>query len=255
MEEPASVRNSLFQILAASPKRHPVALFLIAALLAASAGAYRHLKIVREGNTIRLADDLTTEFHNARDAVVAHDSVAAKKFLDVSENDVHQLSEMDANNGHALYFSGEIKRLRAAMETPASFDADRCPVSQVPPDLTIYEADFLEYLEHWSELPADEKGPDDQMGNYASVCYDRASGYCWQRTRWIEHLLANDLYRKALQTNDKTSLDRASDYATDALKYRDATTNRAGFVQCTDTTTLLAQIRSGKENLHAASVK
>jgi hypothetical protein len=50
------------------------------------------------------------------------------------------------------------------------------------------------------------------------VCYQRARGYCGERTGWIQHLLANDLYVLACQQN---AVNVKNEYMTKALKYVD----------------------------------
>jgi hypothetical protein len=79
------------------------------------------------------------------------------------------LSGIDPNNGAALYFSGEVDRMRG--------------------DLELMRGHFLRYL------ALADRVEDSQTGE-AEDCYARGNGYCGERTGWIAHLLANDLVNR-----------------------------------------------------------
>jgi hypothetical protein len=81
------------------------------------------------------------------------------------------LRALSPSNGHALYFAGE---------------ADR--------GLRDY-GDMLSALKNY--LYYADKNQAEAYEGSADDCYDRASGYCAERTAWIEHLLANYFYVRA----------------------------------------------------------
>jgi hypothetical protein len=88
------------------------------------------------------------------------------------------LFSIDKENGHALYYSGLIKR---HLEFEDRFK-DRS------------HEDFFRYLEYEEKLSDSEKWGD--IGG--NVCYERAKGYCRQRTGSICHLLAWDYLVRGL---------------------------------------------------------
>jgi hypothetical protein len=108
------------------------------------------------------------------------------------------LSQFNNENGHALYYQAEIERVRAA----ARFGTDSCPkpvpAAEPADSLDIYRKGFYRYLEVEMRLPESETGG----GPDWRLCYQRERGYCQQRTAWINHLLANDLYQEALAASD-----------------------------------------------------
>lgn len=88
------------------------------------------------------------------------------------------MSHLDANNGHALYFAGEIKRAQGR------------PLDS--------HADFYRYFEALSG-----SGTTEDLGDTnADSCYELPRGFCRQRSGWIRHLLAEDFYRQAQATSD-----------------------------------------------------
>ncbi len=150
------------------------------------------------------------------------------------------LNQLDGENGHALYYRDEIDRVQATTH----FGADSCLKPLPRQDLEsfdIYRKGFYRYLEVEKMLPESETGG----GPEWQLCYQRAKGYCRQRTAWINHLLANDLYQEALAASDSESrlakLDRARNYAEAALEYHPPG-QAAGFAQCLDTKVLIKKI-------------
>jgi len=85
------------------------------------------------------------------------------------------LKRLDPENGHALYYEGEIDRFE-----------DRC---QQATDA------FLRYVDIVDSLPHVEKDGDISQ----TICYQRAHGYCRQRTGWVLYLLAHRLYWQGLE--------------------------------------------------------
>jgi hypothetical protein len=95
-------------------------------------------------------------------------------FSDEAARDVTDLlTKLDRNNGHGLYFSGEIDWHRQR--------ADRG------------QTQFYAYLEEEQRLVPQFRGD-----TSAAACRG-PKGYCRQRTAWINHLLANDFYTQALK--------------------------------------------------------
>ncbi len=102
----------------------------------------------------------------------------------------------DPDNGHGLYYAGEIWRMRR--------------------NSSEMRTNFKRYLAFGPGLPASERSGDSRK------CYDRAKGYCKERTAYINHLLANNFYAEALRTRDKSNraadLEEALKYANEALR-------------------------------------
>ena len=91
------------------------------------------------------------------------------------------------DNGHGLYFSGEASRIR-------SFD-ERALLAAI--DREHMRGQFDRYLSVERTLPPD------QRNGAAKSCYDRALGFCAERTAWINNLMANDFFDQALQATDQ----------------------------------------------------
>lgn len=115
-----------------------------------------------------------------------------------SQDIISVILALNKNNGHALYFSGEIARLTG--------DPDRG------------QTQFFSYLETERTLVAESRA-----GGTETAACRTAKGYCRQRTAWINHLLANDIYQaanKRAMTADAAELARdfrrALSYACDA---------------------------------------
>jgi hypothetical protein len=185
---------------------------------------------VIDAQILRLANELRQHFNDARNKLEASGTI---DFSD-AENDVRALFKLDADNGFAWYYSGEIKRSKdTARFTPKS--CLRVPLSATNVDLDAYENDFYRYLDYAASLPVTETVGD--IGG--DTCYKRPKGYCPQRTAWIHHLLASDLYAEALAASDPKTrvekLKKALDHANAALKLYPPD----GFIQCNMPTTTL----------------
>ncbi len=84
---------------------------------------------------------------------------------------------IDSNNGHAIYFKGEIYRLLN--------DNDR----------------FLKYFQLYLDIEDSIRSRLPKVTN-ARLCYETAHGYCEERTAWISQLLANYYYKKGISESD-----------------------------------------------------
>ncbi len=91
---------------------------------------------------------------------------------------LHFLSQLDPDNGHTLYFRGEIERVEGKLRESRD--------------------DFFTYNEF-----ADREERGAPSGSTSSdACYAGTTGergYCRQRAGWVCHLLANELYREGCQ--------------------------------------------------------
>lgn len=93
---------------------------------------------------------------------------------------VQVLANADQDNGHVLYFAGEGHR-----------------VLQERTDMRGSFQHFLQGADHH---------PEAQDGD-AAKCYERPSGYCAERTEWIEHLMADDYRKEALDLEGSKKTD------------------------------------------------
>jgi hypothetical protein len=143
---------------------------------------------------IATSRDIRREFGQFRSlqAPVPADKTARANFL------INFIDHVDRNNGHALYFQAEIKLKEGAEETARHF--------------------FYRYIEAEEGVGEAAKG-----GTSAEICYDRAHGFCRQRTAWVHHQLSASLFREAQPAhNDERQrelLARALTHATKALRY------------------------------------
>jgi hypothetical protein len=198
-----------------------------------------------EQEVLASAKELQEEFGQARAALR---KTGAADFSG-AQAIVASLSQLNAENGHALYYRAEIERV----QTAARFGADSCPKPVAPGDasesLDIYRKGFHRYIEVEKQLPESETGG----GPEWQLCYQRAKGYCRQRTAWVNHLLANDLYQEALAASDSETrlakLDRARNYAEAALKFQPAG-QAPGFAQCLETKVLIKKIDQNLASVH-----
>jgi hypothetical protein len=117
-----------------------------------------------------------------------------------SEALIASITAADQDNGHALYYAGEIARKTGA------------------PDKG--HAPFEAYLAAEASLGAAARA-----GGIGIAACQTPRGYCRQRTAWIDRLLATDLYQEALAKNKAAKKPAATDdfrrglgYACDALK-------------------------------------
>ncbi len=212
----------------------------LAAVAVVAAGYYVYSRTpqIRARQTIK---DLRDQFPIARDALPVSGAGAFAKV----DKDIDALLAFDPRNGHGLYYAGEVKRIK----NPSLFTSKGCVIAQglanSHESLDAYENDFMRYLDIERSLTPSEAGGDD----FAETCYARLTGYCPQRTAWINHLLANDLYEEAALSTDPDikaeQLRRALAFAQAAARlYQDG--QNQGFSQCTPT---MAIISAAKEKL------
>jgi hypothetical protein len=98
--------------------------------------------------------------------------------------------DLDEINGHALYYSGEVKRFLNR--------DDRLSMGY----LRSHEY-FTTYLANARRLSPEEVS--ESYDQNAEECYKSARGYCDSRTAWIFHLMAHDFY--AFANNKRTELE------------------------------------------------
>ncbi len=112
------------------------------------------------------------------------------------------LLDVDQDNGHGLYFSGEAWRVKA----------ERDPKLQGRMRDT-----FFRYLDIEPSLNPSERD------GVAAACYEREKGYCAERTAWINHLMSIDFYQQAQYAVDKKikihQLQRALGFVKNDLKF------------------------------------
>lgn len=139
--------------------------------------------------TVKIANELRQEF----------DSATALRTPPLIEGDfrhvrdlIAALTQIDPRNGHAFYYSGQMKRWLGRK--------------------TEAQQDFYKYLENEDQKPEAVREGDISV----EACYRSAAGYCRQRSGWICHLLANDYYQKGLA---ESNTDQARFYFDLAVKY------------------------------------
>jgi hypothetical protein len=188
----------------------------------------------------RTVNDLRLHYPAALEALPRSGPVG---FAEV-ETDIGLILKLDPANGHGLYYSGEVKRVK----NRSLFTEKSCVIPERLAEsrerLDTYENDFYRYLDIQSALPPSET----DGGSPAQVCYDHLSGYCPQRTAWVHHLLANDLFEEAkLSTNPEIKAEKfrhALEHAQMAANlYTDPEGNQ-GFVNCVPTTVLIREAKN-----------
>jgi len=136
------------------------------------------------------------------------------------------LQRIDDNNGHAFYFSGEVRRQIGK-----------------PEDSHVF---FYRYLEEQGVLNDNYR----DGGTGAEICYQRPRGFCAQRSGWIHHLLANDFYKKGTTVSDpaekRALFDTAAQQAAASLE-----DFPQGFVQEVPTKVLQSRIAEELKRLGA----
>lgn len=226
--------------LAAAPRRpatgaSPVRRLVVGAALLAVlvSGVLAVRLVVSHWRMTHLAADLQARFAEVREAELQN----RKPDPGPVQAAIHKLLELDPANGHALYFSGELSRLlHQELFTPKG--CLRPDSAAEGADLSPYENDFYRYLDNARSLPAAETGGDTGVG----ICYARRSGYCPQRTAWVDHLLSLDLLGQAAASADpavrKEKLTESLSHAQEALKLYPP----HGFDQCLPTEAVIAKV-------------
>ena len=184
---------------------------------------------------IKLALDLQRHFTEARQSALQ----GGKPDFTPVERDVNKLFALNPDSGYALYYQGELERLtHQSIFTPK--DCLRQTQAAKIADLSLYENDFYRYLDNATHLPPSETGGDTGV----TICYARPLGYCEQRTAWVNHLLAIDLYYEALATHDpevrKSRLVESLGHAKMALEIYPP----HGFSQCVPTDALVDKLHT-----------
>lgn len=147
-----------------------VALFLAVVLLLVSIFSFQQ------------SDNLRFERHKLNNLTLKAGLILKQNYDAGNYNAIESIADFitaaEPFNGHALYFAGEAKRALGKPEEGVKF--------------------FYAYLNTEPTLPEAERSG----GMEVNVCYQRPKGYCRQRTAWIQHLLANHLYGKALKETE-----------------------------------------------------
>jgi hypothetical protein len=187
----------------------------------------------------RTVTDLRLAFPSARESL----NGGSGDFREVEEH-IATILKLDPTNGHALYYAGEVKRIKnKTLFTPSSCVKRESLTGQPATALESYQYDFLRYLDVEKSLADAERS-----GGYsAETCYERVKGYCPQRTAWVRHLLANDFYEQGLVRRQQESTNERLEIALDHAKraaalYTDVETGKPGFNQCTPTTDVIAAL-------------
>lgn len=194
---------------------------------------------------IYLANDMKDNFSTSRNSLLKNNKA---NFGPVTQ-DIAKLLAIDPDNGHALYYRGAVLRL----SHPELFTAEGCikqitAASQVTID--PYENDFYRYLDNESGLPPQETGGSTDV----KICYQRPHGYCPQRTAWISHLLANDLYAEAMANTDSSIKIQDLEFALKYVNEAKTLYPPAGFDQCTPTEALAGKVSNALKALRAQGI-
>jgi hypothetical protein len=126
---------------------------------------------VQSNVTVRTANDLRQEFDRA--TALRTPPLNEVNFRRVIEL-ITTLTQIDPHNGHAFYYSGQMKRWLGRK--------------------TEAQQDFYKYTQNEPQQPKTLREGDISV----EACYSSAAGYCRERSGWIRHLLANDFYQKGL---------------------------------------------------------
>ncbi|HBA40124.1 MAG TPA: hypothetical protein DCZ05_10395 [Deltaproteobacteria bacterium] len=169
------IRKKIFPMLTKEQAYKLLRFVLLLAWLVALAGIGAWVWVstysVQNNVTVRTANDLRQEF--ARATALRTPPLNEDDFRRVLEL-ITTLTQIDPRNGHAFYYSGQMKRWLGRK--------------------TEAQQDFYKYLENERQQPKVMREGDIS----AEACYRSTAGYCRQRSGWICHLLANDFYQKGL---------------------------------------------------------
>ena len=206
-------------------------------LMAAAVVGYRYeAGKAEQTKMLNIVHDLRQQYHQSMNTLAQ----SGHGDFTQSEKDVKEILSLDPANGHGIYYSGELKRVG----NRSLFKGD-CLIPGAlkgeAGELEFYDDDFNHYLDVERGLPAEERGG----GVTSEACYARSSGYCSERTAWINHLLANDMYGEAMRSTDTVvqheELQRALGYANKAAELYQDEQHNAGFANCISTTSLIRQ--------------
>jgi hypothetical protein len=187
---------------------------------------------------LNIVHDLRQQYHESMNAVAQ----SGHGDFSESEKDVKEILSLDPANGHGIYYSGELKRIanrnlfKGDCVIPGALKSEAG-------ELEFYDDDFNHYLDVERGLPAEERAG----GVTSEACYARPSGYCSERTAWINHLLANDMYGEAMMSNDPMvqaeEFQRALGYANKAAELHQDEQHNPGFANCISTSSLIRQVQ------------
>jgi hypothetical protein len=136
---------------------------------------------------VSLAASLRNEFRASTRDIESAGGVDFSKVMEIIEG----MFFLDEVNGHALYYSGEVKRF-------ANRD-NRLSLGY----LRSHEY-FTTYLANAKQLSPN--GVNSDYDQNAEECYRSARGYCDSRTAWIFHLLAHDYH--AIANNQPAEVEK-----------------------------------------------
>jgi len=122
--------------------------------------------------------DLRKEYNDVRNANAAGATINPEAFARTNFL-ISFMQRIDDNNGHACYFSGEVRRRIGKADESHQF--------------------FYRYLEEQAKLGDRHR----DGGTGSEICYERPRGFCAQRSGWIHHLLANDFYKKGMAATER----------------------------------------------------
>lgn len=187
------IRKNIFPKLTKEQAYKLLRFIILLTFLVALAGIGAWVWVISDSGpsniTVRTANDLRQEFSRATE--LRTPPLDESDFRHVRDL-ITTLVQLDPRNGHALYYSGEMKRWLGK--------------------ITEARKDFYGYLESEPQQP--NAIAEDDIS--AEVCYRSAAGYCRQRSGWICHLLASDFYKMGLAAS---SSDQARFYFKHAINY------------------------------------
>ena len=139
--------------------------------------------------------------------------------------------ENDQDNGHGLYFAGEVWRVKATQNAKhTALCRERM------------REHFFRYLGNLNGLAANERDGD------GTKCYELEKGYCAERTAWVSHLMAIDFYQQAEETRDAgIKLDRLQS----ASQFLKSDEEFGGFKQIMPTPVLKTKVEQETRRLQA----
>jgi hypothetical protein len=172
--------------------------------------------------------------HIDRDAAITADARGMRQQyqfqrFDCVANIARALLEVDQDNGHGLYYFGEVWNVRSIQD----------PAREVYLRARMREA-FRRYLSVERNLADSEKD------GTAAACYLRSKGYCAERTAWINHLMAIDFLRMARNESDR---DTKIKMLRDARDFVEADLSFGGFDQIVPSTVLKQKVEYELQNL------
>lgn len=180
-----------------------------------------------------LAKDIQSKYEKleAAYATASKYSELENGFGDVSR-ETEVLLTLDPHSGYGRYFRGEIMRFQVRAKL-----LPYRPTGCVPFPASSID-DFYDYIDTEANLSR----TDSSLAREKD-CFRRATGFCAERTAYVNHLLAYYHYKLAIEKSDRDEKIRllisAKTYA-DAALYPES--KGIGFTQCLPTLTIRSQI-------------